>query len=464
MSGMETLSRWNRTRGQLGCLFAIAFAFLVVSILVGCLRPEPGSSPASEPLRIGTSGDYAPFSAHAEAERTQPRGFSIDLGEAYARATGRRVTWVPFAWPDLADDLRQGRFDLALSGVTVRADRSIAGRFSLPITVSGAVLLVPADGPLAEGGPSVPIERLSEPGLRFAVNAGGHLERTARRLFPQAEIVPIADNGAVLERIEEPGIAGVLTDSLEAPHWLARRPGLVASDPLTRDRKAAWFPIEATRERDRFDAWLLEAERDGTLATLRRRHALPEDRTAATVPALLARLDERLSLMNEVARVKQVMGRPIEDRSREATVLDAALTTVRNEASARATASPDPDGVRAFYQAQMEAAKSIQRAWTAAHPGSHAAPADAAYRAAKTRLEKDLRPALIDLGDGIAGLVVRAAAEGEPAPSLPLVRASLARHDLPRRDLEAIQSGLAGLLSGERQADGGRTSASRAIQ
>ena len=446
MSGMENLSRFDRTRLPIHEAFASMFALLALLSLAGCLGSEPGSSPDGEVLRIGTSGDYRPFSSIQDGETTRPGGFSIDLGKAYAAATGRRIEWVPFAWPELTDDLEAGHFDLALSGVTVRADRSIAGRFSLPVTVSGAVLLVRADGPLADHGALVPTDPTAVPALQFAVNAGGHLEWTARKLFPDAEIVPVPDNGSVLDQIDAPATDGVMTDSLEAPHWLARRPDLMAIGPLTRDRKAAWFPIQGEIERTRFDAWLLRAEGDGTLAALRARHGLPPDRTAEPISALLALLDDRLSLMTEVARVKQVMGRPIEDRAREEKVLDAAVGAVRREAAARSVAPPDAASVRDFYQAQIEAAKWIQRTWTHANPGSASAENEAAFAAAQSRLGDEVRPALIDLGDGIARLVVESGAAGEAPLSLGQVEAGLARHELPQASLIAIHAGLARML------------------
>ncbi|MCR9094705.1 MAG: transporter substrate-binding domain-containing protein [bacterium] len=445
MSGMENLSRPDAANRSVFTSIANLFALLATLSALGCLGGPSGSAPPADTLRIGTSGDYHPFSLALAPSQTDPRGFSIDLGEAYAASTGRRVEWVPFVWRTLARDLDEGRFDFALSGVTVRADRSIAGRFSLPVTVSGAVVLVPADGPLADVG------TLAGPGLTFAVNAGGHLERTARALFPDARIVPVPDNGSVLDRLEGPGVDAVVTDSLEAPHWQTRRPGLRAIGPLTRDRKAAWFPVGSEDERARFDAWLQAAERDGTLAALRAKHALPADRTAETVAALLALLDDRLSLMTEVARVKQVMTRPIEDRPREATVLDRAAGSVANEAAARGLPAPDEAGIRAFYQAQIEAAKSIQRAWTRANPTSAEAPAPAtALEAAAARLADDVRPALLDLGDRIAALLVEAAASDVDAPTRKAVGDALARHALPASDLEAIHASLERVLAADR--------------
>ena len=245
MHEINDLSRVRYPNRAASLTFAITFAWISVLTGGGCLSSPIGSGTSRAALRVGTSGDYRPFSYATAASEAGMMGFSINLGTAYAEATGREIVWVPFAWPSLAEDLAARHFDLALSGVTLRADRSIAGRFSLPVTVSGTMVLVRADGELQEA------EALTKPGLVFAVNAGGHLERTARSLFPEARIVPIPDNGSVLDRLSEPGIDAVVTDSLEAPHWLTLRPGLRAHGPLTRDRKAAWFPIGADAERAR---------------------------------------------------------------------------------------------------------------------------------------------------------------------------------------------------------------------
>src|SRR5712691_11300219 len=75
---------------------------------------------AAEPprLRIGTSGDYAPFSAlAASGERS---GFDIDLAMRLARDLGRAAEFVSFRWPELQNEMREARFDLAASGVTIR--------------------------------------------------------------------------------------------------------------------------------------------------------------------------------------------------------------------------------------------------------------------------------------------------------------------------------------------------------
>lgn len=440
----SSIRRANRIARHHAIVFAL---FLAAFSGAGCHTPGPigatpeGSRPA--PLRVGTSGDYAPFSVatgRGDQGSTGYRGFSIDVASAYAQDTGRPLTLVAFRWPTLRRDLEAGRFDLALSGITVRPERSIAGRFSHPLTHGGAVVLVDASDPARIRAD------LDRPGRRIAVNAGGHLERTARRLFPEAQLEAIPDNRAVLERFGRDGVSAVVTDSLESPHWLARRPGLRVIGPLTRDRKAAWFPRHAAEEAKRFDAWLVEAERSGRLAAMRARHGLPDARTARPAEALGARLDERLSLMIEVARTKWVRDAPVEDLAREARVLDAAVAGVARAAAALGRPAPEASAVRAFYGAQIEAAKTIQRRWIATR--TVAPDTDPAARdAARARLDGAIRPALLVLGDRIADLVVRVANDPAGAPDRAALADALARHELDPGTIDALASALAALVA-----------------
>lgn len=393
---------------------------------------------SSAPVRIGTSGDYPPFSEWPRGE-AEPRGFSVDVARAYASSRDRQIDWVRFRWPELLRDLESGRFDLALSGVTVRADRSVAGRFSLPLTTSGAVVLVEASSDLRSA------DDLLRPGLLLAVNAGGHLERVARTLLSEARIEPVAQNERVLDRLGGDGVAAVMTDTLEAPIWRSKRPGLRAIGPLTRDRKAAWFPKTDEAEVRRFDRWLLRAEASGLLARLRTTHGLPKSRTARPLEALLARLDERLSLMVAVARAKQTLGSEVEDLAREARVLESATASVQRTAAQEGTRPPDDEAIRRLYRAQIEAAKWIQRNRLDSPKATASAAKDSTRAKARSNLDERLRPALIFLGDRIATLVVLASNDRPIDLRYAELSRALSRHDLPKAHLHALYDALIGL-------------------
>lgn len=344
-------------------------------------------------LRVGTSGDYPPFT-RAQGALDAVTGFDPAVARAWAAERGSEIEWVRFRWTELLGDLAAQRFDVAMSGVTIRPERALAGRFSVPVVRSGAVVLVrdPAAFPS--------LAALSRPGVRIAVNAGGHLERVTRAHFPRALVLPQSENVRVPEVLRDGLADAAVTDTLEAPHWMAAHPGLVPYGPFTRDTKAyLWHPRHAALAAE-LDRWLLEREAEGTLGALRREWlgAGADAPVARPLPALLATVRERLSLMPFVADAKRRSGAPVEDRAREAVVLDAAVSAALQAARELRRPPPDTEAVRRFYRAQIEAAKQIQRRVLAEAP-------DPARRAADLRSE--IRPALLRIGDRIAALLVR---------------------------------------------------------
>jgi cyclohexadienyl dehydratase len=357
-------------------------AVAVVTVLV-----LPTAAPA-ETLRVGTSGDYAPFSAGRGAGA---RGFDLDLARAFAAERGYSLEVVSFRWPALLADLRAGRFDVAMSGITVRPERSAAGRFSVGVAESGAVALV-RDSALH---PS--LDSLDEPEVRIGVNEGGHLERAARARFPRATLLAIPSNAAVGSALAQGLVDAVVSDTLEAPGWLEGAPGAEALDPFTRDRKAYLVRADRPELAAEIDAWLLAREADGTLARLRADHlGQAGPRTAAPLAALVAAIDERLGLMPLVADAKQRLALPLEAPTRERAVEERGVAATRDAARAAGGAAPSEEAVRALFRVLVLAAKDVQRA-----------PRSSAPDDANLDLDADLRPALLRIGDRIAWLSVR---------------------------------------------------------
>src|SRR5580704_18288466 len=86
-------------------------------------------------LRVGTTGDYTPFSLLQPDGSYQ--GADIDMAHDLAGRLGVRAEWVPTVWVDLLDDFLAGRFDIAMGGVTVNPQRAEKAFFSLPTFVDG---------------------------------------------------------------------------------------------------------------------------------------------------------------------------------------------------------------------------------------------------------------------------------------------------------------------------------------
>jgi cyclohexadienyl dehydratase len=363
-------------------------------VLAWALAASAAAAEAPGVLRVGTSGDYAPFSLPAPGTPEGVDGFDVALARAYAEERGLTLELVPFSWPTLLEDLAAGRFDVAMSGITVRPERSLAGRFSVPVAESGAVVLLQSHTPARS------LDKLDQRRFRIGVNAGGHLERVTRARFRRATLVSIPENQGVLRAFLERGVDAVVTDTLEAPGWQAQAEKSRRLGPFTRDRKALLVHPDREELATDLDRWLLAREADGTLAKLRRRwlDAPKAPRLATPLAALVAATDERLALMPWIVTSKRRDVRPIADPVREKRVIEAGLAAVARAAEAAGVDPPPEEDVRAFYRAQIETAKQVQL-----RVGR-----DESYVPEEPipSLEDDLRPALIRIGERIATLLV----------------------------------------------------------
>jgi cyclohexadienyl dehydratase len=299
-------------------------------------------------LRIGTAGDYAPFSL---AEGKGFVGLDIELGKRLAKDFGVRAEWVRFAWPDLAQGLKAGHFDLAMSGITARGERALGGALSRPYAVVSAVAVVRAN----DRSRFKDWTALDQDGVQLIVNAGGHLEKVARGLFPRASISTTTNNLELLPSVLGKKADAAISDSAELhAHTMT---GLTSLGPMTHDRKALFIMQGAPKFADWVDGWLRERERDGFLPRLRRRFlsAPRADDAPMAAEAVLGPIQLRCEVMPFVAAFKAAHGLPVVDASQEARVIARSADTAR-------AAGLDPDAVQGLYRALIGAAKEIELA------------------------------------------------------------------------------------------------------
>ncbi len=354
--------------------FAVVITLTIAAISLVPRRALAESVPVlPQVLRIGTSGDYPPFSVERDGTRV---GFDIELAERFAREAGMRIEWVTFRWPELTADVAADRFDVAMSGVTFTPERASIGFLTRALATSGACVL----------GNATP--------KRVAVNRGGMLERFARQRFRDAEVNAVDRNQSLPELLARGEVDAIVTDRFEIAHFRGKRESAwpEACEPPV-DRKVFW--VAPARARDlgpRFDAWLARNDAQVDAARVRWLGATARRTDADHLLDLMAR---RLALMPAVARAKAARELAIEDPEREARLLAAVRTRAR-------AAGLDAESALALFRLQIEIGKRVQQSDTAARD---AAP--------ELDLESALRPAISALGDRI----VSALAETAPIPA-----------------------------------------------
>jgi cyclohexadienyl dehydratase len=236
--------------------------------------PPPGLDAVRErgELRVGTTGDYAPFSV---GEGETLAGIDVDLARNLAEALGVSVRFVPTSWPTLLDDLLAGRFDLALSGVSRTLARARVADFSEPYHVGGKTPIVRC----TDRARFTSLEAIDRPGVRAIVNPGGTNEAFARERLAQAELRVFPDNRRVFTEIAEGRADVMFTDAIEVRLQSALDPRLCPALPgrtLTYAEKGVLLRRDADGALLRFvNLWLAQRRGDGTLERVFAKHLAP---------------------------------------------------------------------------------------------------------------------------------------------------------------------------------------------
>jgi len=339
-------------------------AAILYGVLAGLLAAAPAQADrlddiaARGVLRVGSTGDYKPFSYQPTGGEFI--GMDVELAGELARALGVRVQLVPTSWPTLMADLGADKFDLALSGVSVTAERQRQALFSVPYLHDGKTPITRCDN-VARFQTLAQIDR---PEVRLIVNPGGTNERFARAQAPHAQLTVYPDNVTIFGQIVSGAADLMMTDAIETRLQQRLHPQLCAvhpDAPFDMTDKAILLPRDKALKAW-VDHWLQQHLDNGDVQKrLNRWLAFPWG-----LEPLRQAIDERLLLAQDVARAKWNAKAPIEDLPREEQVIAAAVRQGAGLGLQEAW-------IRSVFRAQIEASKTVQRTlyrrWQAENAG-----------------------------------------------------------------------------------------------
>jgi cyclohexadienyl dehydratase len=139
-------------------------------------------------IRIGTTGDYAPYSFR-DLDTGGFKGFDIEVARRLAADMGVKLELVQATWPTLMAGLQAGKYDLVASGVTVTPERAEAAQFSTPYLHPRFVPIVRR----RDLGRFKTLADIDQPSVRVALQQGTAAEQAGRRVFTKATLKAVLE-------------------------------------------------------------------------------------------------------------------------------------------------------------------------------------------------------------------------------------------------------------------------------
>lgn len=208
-------------------------------------------------LRVGTTGDYTPFSTKT---KNGYRGIDIDMAKDLADSLEVDLVWVETSWPTLMKDFNEGKFDIAMSGISIILKRQRQAFFSEAYHKGGKSPIARCEDVNKFG----TLSDIDQSDIQVIVNPGGTNEKYANENLVNAQIILHKDNRSIFLEIINGHADVMITDAIEVQAQSNKHPELCATMPknqLTYSEKGYLLPRDIIWK-NYVDTWLNQRMND----------------------------------------------------------------------------------------------------------------------------------------------------------------------------------------------------------
>jgi len=157
-------------------------------------------------LRIGMSGDQAPF--NAISKEGELIGFEVDLAEMVAETLGVEVVFVKKPFPELLPALRSHEIDIVMSGMSITAERSLEAVFIGPYMMSGKSILTNS----ATLASAMRADEINRPNLKFAALRNSTSQTFVEKRLSNAELVTTENYDDAIQMVIRDEVDALVAD------------------------------------------------------------------------------------------------------------------------------------------------------------------------------------------------------------------------------------------------------------
>ena len=176
-------------------------------------------------LRVGTTGDYPPFT-YLNSKSTY-EGIDIDLAYDLATTLDAEVQFVPTTWARLLEDLQNDKFDIAMGGISKKMARQQVGLFSISYHIGGKTPIAKCEDVTKYNS----LEKIDQSGVRVIVNFGGTNQDFVENTIRNASVKIHDNNTTIFQQLIDDEADVMITDAAEVLFQSKKNPELCATMP-----------------------------------------------------------------------------------------------------------------------------------------------------------------------------------------------------------------------------------------
>lgn len=223
-------------------------------------------------IKIGTTGDYRPMSYFNE-KTGKYEGIDAELSKIIAESLGVKIEYVPTTWPTLSQDTLNGKFDIALCGISrnYAREKILAMSDGYGVGIFGKTILCRKK----DEKKFKTLDDINKPEVKVMINPGGTNEKFARANLKNATLIVFEKNAEIPNQISVGNADVMITETVEALNYIKSDKNLSApliDKPFTKHSCGILMQKGDQEFLNYINFVLAEIRMDGTLEKLENKY------------------------------------------------------------------------------------------------------------------------------------------------------------------------------------------------